>query len=94
MKKYLTYKSLIVALIIGLFAHNFYLQIKIEEAIKASNSAEYEARRAYDESENAASIAEEALDYAKKASEYAEYAYESAEKAASNSFGNQCFSCP
>jgi hypothetical protein len=101
MKKYFNYKNLIIVLIVGLIANNVLLLIKVEEAIDAANDAEYEARNAFDEAENAASnasdaayYAEEASSNAKEASNNAENAYYSAQRAANNSFGNQCYTCP
>jgi len=80
MKKYLNYKNLIIVLIVGLIANNVLLQIKVEKAIDAANDAAY--------------YAEEASSNAKEASNNAENAYYSAQKAANNSFGNQCYTCP
>ncbi|WP_147676288.1 hypothetical protein [Algibacter pacificus] len=92
--KYLNFKSLIIFLIVGLIGSNIFLQMKVEEAIRAANDAAYQARKAYREAETAASYARDAADYAEEASENAENAYYSAQEAASNSFGNQCWSCP
>lgn len=101
MQKYLTYKNLVVLLIIGLIGNNIALQIKLEEAIDAAQNAEYQARKAYNQAEDAYSMAEDAAnyasdaaDYARSASDNAENAYYSAQDAANNSFGRQCWSCP
>lgn len=94
MKKYFTSKNLIILLIIGLIGNNISLQIKMEEAIDAANSAVYAARNAENEAENAYSMAEDAADYARSASDNAENAYYSAQDAANNSFGRQCWTCP
>ena len=94
MKKILNYKNLIILVIIGLIGNNVLLQIKMEDVIRAANEAEYQARRAYNEAENAGIYASDAADYAEEAADNAERAYYSAEDAASKSFGSQCWSCP
>jgi len=94
MKKYLNFKTLVILLIIGLIGSNISLQIKVEEAIKAANDAEFQATKAFRVSETATRYASDAADYAEEASNNALDAYYSAQEAASYSFGRQCWSCP
>lgn len=66
--------------VIGLFAHNYYLQTRIEVAVEYSASAALRARDAAEFAENANDEAEQAARYAKQARDY--------------SFGYNCNYCP
>ncbi|SHG89604.1 alanine-zipper protein [Flagellimonas flava] len=80
-------KTLIVVVFIMVLAYNIQLQIKLNRIMKSVSNAEYEARMAKNNAEDAASYASDAADYAREASEYAQ-------EAANKAFGNECWSCP
>ena len=93
-KKQFTRQNVILLILIALFAHNYYLQSKIEIAINTAIDAEYEARMAKSYASEAANNASDAAYYASEAATEAENASSNAKKAYRNSFGYQCWSCP
>jgi len=85
---------IMLGLMILLFAHNFYLQIKVTEATDFAADAYWEASRAKVNAREASNYAEAASDYARDASSYAKDASYYAENAYYNAFGFVCSHCP
>lgn len=94
MKKLLNRENLLIVFVLGLIAHNIFLQTKVEQAIDAAQDAKYAANRAESSADNASSYASSASDYAREAARYADDASSYAYNAYQNSFGRQCWSCP
>lgn len=66
--------ALLTLSVIGLLAHNFYLQTRIEVAVEYAASASSRARDAAEFAENANEEAERAARYAEEAPDYS-FAY-------------------
>lgn len=89
----------ILLLTLGLIAHNFYLQEKLDALANQSNSNDSdEIISTLDDIQSKVddieSTSYEASVYARAAASSAEDAYYQAQQAANNAFGNQCWSCP
>ena len=80
--------NLIIALLVILIFHSFYLQFVVLEETKKY------AKRASSSADDAVYYAERAMNEAEKAYDEASDAAYQARQANFNSFGNQCWSCP
>ena len=80
--------------VIGLLAHNFYLQTRIEVAVEYAASASSRATDAAEFAARASSRARDAAEFAENANEEAERAARYAEEAQDYSFAYNCNYCP